>query len=49
MLIENQPITSATRQVRPRVPGVVFGGHLSAQTAFRLGRENSGPAVGNCI
>jgi len=25
---EQKPITSATRQVRPRVLGVVFGGYL---------------------
>ena len=43
--INNDPITSATRQVRPRVLGVVFGGYLSAQAVFRLDPEYSGPAI----
>jgi len=38
-------MTSATRQTRPRVLGVVFGGYLSAWAAFRLDPEYSGPAV----
>jgi len=34
--------------VRPRVLGVVFGGHLSAWAAFRLDPEYSGPAMRPC-
>jgi hypothetical protein len=45
---EQQQVTSATRQGRPRVLGVVFGGHLSAQAAFRLDPEYSVQSVPAC-
>jgi len=44
--------TSATSQVRPRALGVVFGGHLSAQAAFRLDleySEQSAPAFASSV
>ena len=38
-------ITSATRQVWPRVFGVVFGGYLSAQAVYLLDPDTSGQSA----
>jgi len=45
---EHQHPTSATRQVRPRVLGVVFGVHFSARSAFRLDPDYSGQSAPAC-
>jgi len=46
---EHQALTSATRQVRSRMCGMVFGGHLSAQAAIWLDPADDGPAVRPCM
>ena len=45
---KHEPLTSATRQVQPRVLGVVFGVYLSAQAAFRLDPDTSGQSAPAC-